>query len=198
MRKTHTRKDGRKKRTNCFRVVWLPALLAVVLAIASCERPLTDDRPLTDTSYSSDEPHDSHSQTEKKPQLILKQESVDHEERMVIVTVSVKNNPGLSALQLRLQYGEDLELKSVQFDPRYGSYVTAPTPYTNPQTVTFLSPFDEVTEDGLFAVLNFRIKGQANPQTTARVQATIVPENTLTANLEEIDFEIVNNTVTID
>lgn len=191
------------KRTALFRGFHLLPALVAVLLFFSCGQNAPDDRPLTDaerneTAYGTDGEGENLADTETRPKLVLADGIVDSEKGTVTVTVSIENNPGISALQFHVQYGEELELQSIQFDARFGSYVTAPTPYKSPQTITFLSPLGGVSENGLFAVMVFRVADHVEPNTTAYIHAAIVSENTLSDALEEIAFEVVDSTVAIE
>ena len=156
--------------------------------------PLLTDTPGHETGYGTDREGEDLPDTDEKPKLVLTEGIVDSKERIVLVNVSI----GISALQFHVHYGEERVLQNIQFDPRFDPYVTAPTPYKNPQMITFLSPLGEVSEDGLFAVMTFRITDHDEQKTSAHIHASIVSENTLTENLEEIEFEVVNCAVTIE
>jgi hypothetical protein len=194
----------RRKRIDLFSGIRLLAILALVFLFSSCgeyvseKDPLLTDTPGPETGYGTDREGEDLPDTDEKPKLVLTEGVVDSKERIVLVNVSIENNPGISALQFHVHYGEELVLQSIQFDPRFDPYVTAPTPYKNPQMITFLSPLGEVSEDGLFAVMTFRITDHAEQKTSAHIRASIVSENTLTENLEEIEFEVVNCAVTIE
>ena len=61
-----------------------------------------------------------------------------------------------------------------------------------------MNPLGGVSEDGLFAVMTFRVADHVKPKTTSHVRARIVSENTLTEDLEVIEFEVVDSTVVIE
>lgn len=197
------RNNEKRKRTGLFWSIRLLSVLIAAILFSSCGQFRTDNEPLTDagrkeTDHATDREEDGSHDTHEKPKLVLGDGVIHSKEGIVIVNISIENNPGITALQFHVQYGEELELQSIQFDSRFGSYVTAPTPYQSPQLITFLNPLDGVSEDGLFAVMAFRVEDHVEPKTTSHVRARIVSENTLSEDLEEIEFEVVGSTVIIE
>lgn len=180
--------------------------LTAVLVCSSCGSSWVGDRQLTDTDgnvtvketvYDTAGSSNELLTESEKPKLILTNGAVDFDEKTVIMMVSLENNPGITALQFRVHYSKELVLQSVRMDSRFGAYVTVPTPYDNPQMMTFMSPLEETSENGLFAVMVFQIADHVQPSTTVCVHARIVSENTFNENFEEVDFEVVNSTVVL-
>lgn len=130
------------------------------------------------------------------PKIIVNNATVAMNAGTVTVTIELKNNPGISAMQFTVAYDTVLTLKSVTFDPAFGAYVTAPTPYQNPQSVTFISPLAEVSASGIFATLTFDI-ASVSEQTKADISLTLDTDNTYDENFDEVEFIIVNGVVTI-
>lgn len=108
--------------------------LALCFATACSAQPskgdVTGESELVSGQITDDESIDSPpTDGEKSPTLILRDGIVDLEKRTVEVKVEIGNNPGISALQFSVHYGDELTLRRVEFDDRFGAYVTAPIPY---------------------------------------------------------------------
>jgi hypothetical protein len=193
-------RNKEKRKRNDIRLL---SVVMVAILFSSCGQFRADNETLTDTGrietdHATDREGDELHDTHEKPKLVLGDGVIHSEAGIVIVNVSIENNPGITALQFHVQYGEELELQNIQFNSRFGSYVTAPTPYQSPQVITFLNPLGGVSEDGLFAVMTFRVADHVKPKTTSHVRARIVSENTLTEDLEVIEFEVVDSTIVIE
>ena len=116
----------------------------------------------------------------------------------VQVEISIVNNPGIISLKIDVAYEDALILTSVKFASSFGAYVTAPTPYKNPQPVTFISPLAEVSASGTFATLEFRIADSVKSPTVAHVTISVEPDNTYNFDFEDVSFFVVNGSVTIE
>ena len=193
----------RKKRTILLQRIACVLLLASMLGItASCTESPMDDQTGDDVTSMAETTTETEmfSDTvapEVRPTLYIRDGIVDPEKKTVAIKIDIENNPGISALQFSIHYGDELILQSVQFDSRFGSYVTAPTPYENPQTITFMSPLREIGENGNFATLVFRITDEARPNTTVHLHADVIQENTLDADLQTVDFTVVTGKIKI-
>ena len=123
--------------------------------------------------------------------------TVHADEQTATVTVSILNNPGIASLVFSVAYDDALTLQNVVFDSAYGAYVAAPTPYKNPQTITFISPLVEVDASGTFATLTFNISEAVTVDTIANITLTIRQGDTFDENFEEVTFDVINGTVSI-
>jgi hypothetical protein len=194
------KKEGQKlprHRILCI-LLGLVVCFATACSVQPSKGDITEESELLSGQIPDDEsinspPHDG----EKSPMLILRDGIVDLEKRTVEVKVEIENNPGISALQFSVHYGDELTLQRVEFDDRFGAYVTAPIPYENPQMITFMNPLKTSNENGLFATLVFQITQEARPNTAVHLHANIVEENTLDGDLEPISFSIANGIVQI-
>ena len=116
----------------------------------------------------------------------------------VNVTVELKNNPGLAGAVLNLSYDTAiLELTKAEDggllkDPVFGSDIDQ-IPY---QLTWMDATGGDVTEDGLLAILTFRIKSTASNGAKAKVEVTYKPANLVNADLETVPFAIDNGIVT--
>ena len=196
-------KTKREKRTILLQRITCVLLIASMLGItASCTKSPLDDQPGDDVTSIEDSAKETEMSSdtvapEELPTLYIRDGIVDPEKKTVEIKIDIENNPGISALQFSIHYGDELILQSVRFDSRFGSYVTAPTPYGNPQMITFMSPLRAIGENGNFATLVFRISDEARANTTVHMHADIVRENTLDADLQTVDFAVVTGKVKI-
>ncbi len=118
-------------------------------------------------------------------------------EESVRINIRLENNPGLASLKLDVAYDDFLTLETVAFDPAFGAYVLAPTPYTDPQTLSFISPLSEVGADGIFATLTFRISADAPDNYTARITVDCDEENVFDGELSPVGVNVHNGAVEI-
>ena len=116
----------------------------------------------------------------------------------VSVVISLLNNPGISSMKLSVSYGNELTLQNVVFDSAYGAYVTAPAPYSNPQSITFISPLVEVNASGTFATLTFKLSETITTATTIDISITVDQENTYDEDFVDVAFATVNGKVTVN
>ena len=115
----------------------------------------------------------------------------------VDVEISIKNNPGLGSLKFDVEYGDCLTLENVTFNSAFGSLVTAPAPYTNPQTLSCISPISEITAEGLFATLTFSVSEAAPNNYTSDIKITYEPNGICDGDLDNVDTVVENGKVTI-
>jgi hypothetical protein len=195
--------NGKSKKRMLLRRMACIFLLAAMLGItASCANFEQGDQAgdeattLEDTALESEDSSDTVA-PEDRPTIYIRDGVVDLEKKAVEIKIDIVNNPGISALQFSIHYGDELMLQSVQFDSRFGSYVTTPMPYDNPQTITFMSPLREIAENGNFATLVFQITDEARANTTVHLHADVVQENTLDADLQTVEFAVVTGKVKI-
>lgn len=112
----------------------------------------------------------------------------------VTVTISLLNNPGISSLRFDISYDNVLTLDTVSFDEAYG-YVTAPSPYSNPQKITFISPLANVDTSGTFATLTFNVSETATADTVASITITPCQSEIYDVNFDEVVFDVINGTI---
>lgn len=115
----------------------------------------------------------------------------------VSVNIDISNNPGISSLKLNVAYDEYLSLTDVEFNNDFGSYVTAPTPYKNPQALSMISPLKDVSSNGTFATLKFKISDNAPSGYVANITITYDADNVFNADFENVLLNVVNGYVTI-
>ncbi|MBO5042592.1 MAG: leucine-rich repeat protein [Clostridia bacterium] len=118
-------------------------------------------------------------------------------ENTVQITVELKNNPGLASLKFNVVYDSYLTLENLTFDQAFGAYVLAPTPYKNPQTLSFISPLEEVNANGTFATLTFRVSANAPDNYMAKITVDCDAENVFDGDLAPVGVNIHNGAINI-
>ena len=114
----------------------------------------------------------------------------------VDVDVVIANNPGIASLKFDIAYSEDLVLEGVEFNPAFGVYATSPTPYKNPQPLTMISPMADITANGVFATLTFKIAEDAAVG-EHEVAVTFRAKDIYNANFEDVAMTATNGSVTV-
>lgn len=115
----------------------------------------------------------------------------------VQVEINLKNNPGIASLKFDVVYDDVLTLTDVSFNSAFGSYVTTPKPYTNPQTITMISPLSDVTTDGLFATLTFTVSETAKDDYKANVSIEYNDDDIYNGSYVNLDPNVIDGGVTI-
>ncbi len=106
----------------------------------------------------------------------------------VEVKVELEKNPGISSMKLFVEYDENLELAEVIFDQRFGAYVSAPTPYASPQVLNLMSPLADISVNGTFATMKFKISENAPDNYKADIKLSYDPDNFFTGSFEYPDL----------
>ena len=115
----------------------------------------------------------------------------------VEVKVELANNPGISSMKLFVEYDENLELTEVIFDERFGVYVSAHTPYSNPQVLNLMSPLADISVSGTYATLKFKISEDAPDNYRADIELSYDPDNLFNGNFEPVELTTQGTSVNI-
>ena len=91
------------------------------------------------------------------PTISVKDVQVSANATVAEVEVWIENNPGISSAMVNIGYDDEMKLTGIEFNSAFGTYVTAPEPYTNPQSMSVISPSTDLSVSGLFATLTFDI-----------------------------------------
>lgn len=113
----------------------------------------------------------------------------------VQVKINIANNPGIASLKFDVKYDEYLTLTNVEFNSEFGSYVTAPTPYKNPQTISMISPLKEIGTNGNFAILTFSVSNNMPEKYRADITVTYDGDDIFDADYNNVPVEVVNGYV---
>ena len=115
----------------------------------------------------------------------------------ISVTISVSNNTGLASLKFDVAYDDALTLTGVTFNSAFGSMITAPEPYRNPEPLTMISPFSDITANGVFATLTFTVNDNAKYGHKADITISYKSTDICDGNYNEIPVNVVNGYVTV-
>lgn len=114
----------------------------------------------------------------------------------VTIKISLNNNTGLSSLKLDVLYDSCLTLKNVKFHGVF-SNETAPVPYSNPQTISFISPTKEVKSNDTIATLTFKVSKKVVKGYKALVEIRGFDDDVFDADLNNVQYSCVNGGVRI-
>lgn len=113
------------------------------------------------------------------------------------VTVSVANNTGLAGLMFSVEYDSILTLTKVTFNSAFGSLLTAAEPYTNPQVLAMVSPYENSTATGVFATLTFKVSEQAQVGYKAEINLIYDEEDIFDSNWDSVSTVAYNGSVSV-
>jgi len=115
----------------------------------------------------------------------------------VAVTVSVANNPGLASLKFDVAYDSVLTLMGVTFNDAFGPMVTAPEPYRNPEPLTMIAPLSDVTANGVFATLTFKVAADAPSGHKAQINITYDADNIYNGDYTNVSVSVSNGYIAV-
>lgn len=115
----------------------------------------------------------------------------------VEVKIDLKNNPGLASLKFNVAYDDVLTLTNVEFNSEFGSYVTAPTPYKNPQPISMISPLADVNVSGNFCTLTFTVSDEAADNYDANISISYDADDVFNVNYDSVDLTVTNGSVKV-
>ncbi len=115
----------------------------------------------------------------------------------VKVTVNVSNNTGLASLKVNVNYDSVLTLMGVEFNSAFGSMVTAPEPFANPEPLTMISPLSDVSANGVFATLTFKVAENAQNGYKANITLIYDEDDIYDGNYDNVATNVVNGSVTV-
>ena len=115
----------------------------------------------------------------------------------VQVKINLQNNPGIASLKFNVEYDKYLTLTNVEFNSTFGSYVTAPEPYKNPQSISMISPLSDVTESGTFATLTFVIDDNAPSDYDADIEITYDEDDVFNSDFDNVPVTVKNGCIHI-
>lgn len=116
----------------------------------------------------------------------------------VTVDVSIKNNPGITALKVMLEYPDDiLTLKEVEYPELFSSKGTGGDKYKSPFVISWFSAKSQnETANGVFARVTFKVKEDAAAGAYA-VQLKYDAENVINISGSKVNFGVENGEITV-
>lgn len=130
-----------------------------------------------------------------KPTIIVDRVDVSAGGKKAEVKIAVKNNPGISSLNIKVDYDESLQLKDVDYNNELKGQSMKPGQKESPVTLTWVSPFEDVKDDWTFATLYFDISEDATGDLPVNI--TYNTENIYNMKEENVYFDVVNGAVAI-
>ena len=116
----------------------------------------------------------------------------------VTVTVRVENNPGVAGAKLLLTYDSGLTLIGEESGAAFSSLdYTKPAYYTSPCYFNWDSMTGMATEDGVILTLTFTVSSTAAPGSVFNVLISYSHGDIYDEATDDVDFDIINGTVTI-
>lgn len=107
----------------------------------------------------------------------------------VEVPISIENNAGISSLRFVIKYDNTvLTLTNISFPKNTGTYSSVPQPYTENQTVNFVSPLSAFSKTGLFATLTFSVNENAEANITSNILVEYDEDNIFDMNFNNVPF----------
>lgn len=132
-----------------------------------------------------------------KPTIIASDAVVEQSEETVKIMIFIENNPGIVSLKFDVLYSNMLTIQSVEFNDEFGAYVTAPSPYINPQTFNWISFGEDETNSGCFVTITFSIDSEITEDVVAYISIVLDNSNIFDSEMNLVQFDTVNATVTI-
>ena len=115
-----------------------------------------------------------------------------------VVPIGIQDNPGITALQLKIVYDEDyLTLKSVSHEDLFSSKSTCSQKYSSPFKISWFSQdsLDE-TNNGVLANLTFEVKS-SSPVGETIISIEYDADNVFNSRFENIEFNTTNGIVSV-
>lgn len=117
-------------------------------------------------------------------------------DKQVAVEVYVKNNPGISALLLRISYDESITLTDVVYNDQLTGETMPPYVLKNPVSLLWISPFADVTEDFLLATVYFDVP-EDTQEGTYLITAAYNPNDVYELSEENVYFDVVPGAILV-
>lgn len=132
----------------------------------------------------------------KVPTFVVETVSARAGDKDVPVTVSVKNNPGISSIALQIDYDKSqLSLTGFEINESIGGQYAPYNASADPQKLVWINWSENVEGDWVFATLHFDVnkdvKGDCN------ITVSYDPDDVYNVDEENLDFEIVNGGIKI-
>ena len=116
----------------------------------------------------------------------------------VEVTVSVRNNPGLTSMKFNISYGTILQLEKVEYNQAFKGQTMQPGSMASPVTLIWLSPFENCNQNGEFATLTFKVSPSAKNGDSADVVLAYNPNDVYNLKEENVGFTVTNGKITVE
>ena len=115
----------------------------------------------------------------------------------VAMTISLKNNPGITSLKLNVAFDEILTLTNVEFNSDIGGQSMPPVSMDSPVMLNWFHGLEDVAGDFTFVTLTFQVAEDAQPGAEAAVSVTYNPSDLFNLEEQNVRFEVVNGKITV-
>lgn len=113
-----------------------------------------------------------------------------------VITISIKNNPGITSAKLSVEFDSDLTLESVVFSSNLGGMTQHSEPLTSPLTLNWFNGLTDLKKDTEFATLTFTVsKSAANGGHD--IILTYDKNDVFNTNEENMDFAVANGIIMV-
>ena len=129
------------------------------------------------------------------PTFVVEHVNAQAGSQNVAVTISVKNNPGIASIGMRVAFDEALTLTGIEYNTAMGGQSVLPQTLSCPAKLTWVSPFADATGDKVFATLYFTVSETATGELP--VEITYIADDVYDMTETNIPFSIVNNSVLV-
>ena len=131
------------------------------------------------------------------PAIIITEQVAERGCSNVVITVGLKQNPGVASLKLLLEYDDTvLTLNRIVYNSEIGGQALMPQFKESPLTLNWFNGTENATGDFVFATLYFSITNTAN---TGNYSITVSYDANDVYNFEEtnLDFAIINGKIIV-
>ncbi|MBO4692897.1 MAG: hypothetical protein J5659_00685 [Clostridia bacterium] len=112
------------------------------------------------------------------------------------VTISIKDNPGITSAKFSVKFDTDLKLNSVEFGKDIEGMKQLPQKLTSPIIINWVNGLEDLKKDAVYATLSFTAsKSAANGD--HEVAISFDPQDVFNVSEKVIDFKPINGVVTI-
>ncbi|MBO4432894.1 MAG: hypothetical protein J5852_05115, partial [Clostridia bacterium] len=112
------------------------------------------------------------------------------------ITISIKNNPGITSTKLIVSFDKELILKNVAFGSELGGFSQRSAELTSPLTLNWFIGTSELKKDAVFATLTFAADSSAKVG-DYKISATYDENDVYNLKEENIKFNVVEGTFTV-
>ncbi len=130
------------------------------------------------------------------PQIVVEKKKATAGDT-VTVNISLKNNPGLASMKLKVNYGSVLTLTGVTYNTAMGGQFQQPQKLTSPVTLNWFNGLADSEGDGVFATLTFTVDAQAQGGEIADITVTYMPDDVYDITETNLPFLVVNGNVEV-
>jgi hypothetical protein len=115
----------------------------------------------------------------------------------VKINISLKNNPGIASIKMKVAYGSDLTLTAVDYNSAMGGQSQPPQTMTSPVTLNWYNGTANTTGDKVFATLTFKVSDKAKAGSTSDITVTYNADDVYNINEKNVAFGVQNGKITV-